>query len=341
MLGSFVARGRFVSAERRRPSSGELGLHRLAASLVGIQAAMLAFNIIGFRATGLTYEWTTRGIDLGIPAALMVAWAYFFVWPGKRPTDWVIAEMWMALALFVSISAIAPVGQYAAVAFQRPLIDPWLAAFDGSIGAHVPTWAAWTSAHPWLVKVLMYAYLSLLGQFFLPLLVLGAWYRNRTAMWEYAFHFHVCSIITVACLALWPAAGAFAYYGFESPFNFGHFIDLFTGVHDGTLTIIRPEDMEGLVSMPSFHVAGAGMVTWALRHSRIWLAILIPVNALLTAATVLTGAHYVADLFGTAAMCAISLWLYRRVAVYWLEPRISSAYSPSSLAPNYGVDTQT
>ena len=183
----------------------------------------------------------------------------------------------------------------------------------------------------------MYAYLSLLGQFFLPVLVLPVWYRNRSAMWEYAFHFHVCSGITLVCLALWPAAGAFTYYGFKPAFTLTHFIDQFSGAYSGALTTIRPEDMEGLVSMPSFHVAGAVMVTWALRQSRIWLALLIPVNVMLTAATVLTGTHYVADLFGTAAMCAGSLWLYRRFAVRWLVPANTPVHSRETVPPDYRV----
>jgi hypothetical protein len=84
------------------------------------------------------------------------------------------------------------------------------------------------------------------------------------------------------------------------------------------MTTIRPEDMEGLVSMPSFHFAGAVMVTWAMRRSNIWLAALIPLNFTLTAATVVTGSHYVADLVGAAAMCGFSLWLYRRFAAAWI-----------------------
>ena len=281
---------------------------------------MLAFDIIGFRVNGLSYEWTTPAIDIGVPAALLLGWGYFVAWPGRQESDWVVAEMFLVLALFASISAIAPPGQYAAVAFKRPLVDSWLAAGDSLLGAHVPTWTAWVRGHVWFLKILLYAYLSLLGQFFLPIVLLGVWYRNRRALWEYAFHFHLCSAITVTCLAIWPAAGAFTYYDFVPAFNLSRFIEQFSGVYTGSLTTIRPQDMEGLVSVPSFHVAGAVMVTWALRQSRFWLAILIPVNLTLIAATVITGTHYVTDLVATAIMCALSLWLYRRFAAGWIGP---------------------
>src|SRR5580765_4843790 len=61
-----VARERLARATRRRPSADQLGLHRLSATLVIIQAGMLVFNIVGFHVTGLTYDWTTRAIDLGV-----------------------------------------------------------------------------------------------------------------------------------------------------------------------------------------------------------------------------------------------------------------------------------
>jgi hypothetical protein len=290
----------------------------LTALLVIIQTGMLAFVVVGFRANGLTYQWTSAAADVLVPLAFLLGWAYFAIWPGRQRDDWVTAEMFLVMALFMSISAIAPPGQYAALAFKRPLIDATLAAVDGALGVHVPTWAAWLSQNRWLLHVLLYAYLSLLVQFFVPIFVLGLWYRDRGRLWEYAFHFHVCSVITLACFALWPVAGAFTHNGFEPSFDLSRFIEQFNGVYSGARTAIRPEDMEGLVSMPSFHFAGAMMVTWAMRQSRIWLVVLIPLNLTLTAATVVTGSHYLADLIGAAAMCGLSLWLYRWFAFRWV-----------------------
>jgi membrane-associated phospholipid phosphatase len=57
--------------------------------------------------------------------------------------------------------------------------------------------------------------------------------------------------------------------------------------------------MTGLVSMPSFHVAGAFMVTWALRRHVRWFVLAAVLNGLLTVSTVATGAHYLVDVFGT------------------------------------------
>ena len=53
------------------------------------------------------------------------------------------------------------------------------------------------------------------------------------------------------------------------------FIAHFNGVRDGTFTTIRFDDLEGLISMPSFHVAGGMMVTGV---SRLPPAVRLPVG---------------------------------------------------------------
>ena len=146
---------------------------------------------------------------------------------------------------------------------------------------------------------------------FLPVLVLGFWYRDRTALWEYAFHFQVCLLGTLACFALFPARVPFSVYGVESILDQSRFLAHFGGVRSGLMTVIDPSNLEGLVSFPSFHTAGALMTTWALRRSRIWVTLLGVLNTGLIAATVLLGVHYFIDLLGAVALCGVSLALYR------------------------------
>jgi hypothetical protein len=135
--------------------------------------------------------------------------------------------------------------------------------------------------------------------------------------------------VTVGALALFPAASAFQYLHFQSTLDQSRFITQFDGVRSGVFNSIRFDDLEGLVSMPSFHVAGALIVVWSLRrHGRLfWPA--VSLNVLLAAATVLTGAHYAVDLFGTAAMFAASIWLWNAVARKWIA-RPSAAVAPAA-----------
>jgi membrane-associated phospholipid phosphatase len=77
-----------------------------------------------------------------------------------------------------------------------------------------------------------------------------------------------------------------------------------------------------MISFPSFHVAGALMVTWAFRRRHRWLMGLGLLNARLVAATVLTGAHYAIDVVATAAMFAVSIGLWRRFG----HPRLGARH---------------
>ena len=60
------------------------------------------------------------------------------------------------------------------------------------------------------------------------------------------------------------------------------------GFHDGTMKVVRFDELEGLVSLPSFHVAGALIVTWAFRNRVRILIPLILLNVALTLSTFIT-----------------------------------------------------
>ncbi len=74
---------------------------------------------------------------------------------------------------------------------------------------------------------------------------------------------------------------------------------------------MRYDNIDGLISIPSFHTAGGLMVTWAFRHHRAWLVTFAVVNVLLIAATVLSGTHYAIDVLATGVLFLGSLGLWR------------------------------
>ncbi len=153
-----------------------------------------------------------------------------------------------------------------------------------------------------------------------PVLLLPI-FHDRCALWEYAWHFLVCSAITVACLAAFPAACSFTYQHFTPLLNESRFIDHFTGARAAGFTAIDFDPLEGLVSCPSFHVAGARMVTWAFR--RTWLLVPLAIlNGALTVSTVMLGAHYAVDLVATVAMIGFSSLLFH-LAGRQLLPRVA------------------
>src|ERR1700676_3824279 len=125
------------------------------------------------------------------------------------------------------------------------------------------------------------------------------------------FHFPVCLAVTLPGVALMPATVPISYYSFESLIDQSRFIDHFTRLRSGAFTELWLNDIEGMISCPSFHVAGGLMVTWAFRGHRRWFAALAVLNTLLIASTVLAGAHYAIDIVATVVLFAGSVLLWR------------------------------
>ena len=299
-----------ASSGERRPSLGDIGVNALAKRLVVVQVTVAVILLALLPRVGLTIAWSS-----GLPffcgdLVLVGVWIYFWRVPG-RSAEWIIPETLAALVLMLTFTHILSPAQYVAVAFKRPLIDPFLASADRFLGLDVSALANWSRDHPRLNFGMAAAYYSFIPQLAALVAVLGIVIRDREALWEYVFHFYFCSTVTVICLAVFPAACAFQYLQFESTLNQTRFIAHFNGLRAGTFTVVRLTDMEGLISMPSLHVAGAFMVVWALRRHRKALFAAAPVNLVLIAATVMTGAHYVVDLAGTLAMFGLSLTLWQ------------------------------
>ena len=297
-----------------------LGIHALTFLLLALQAGLLVLTVVSFRITGLTYAWSEVLLPAGGALCLLALWGAHVLMPSRRQGEWVVTEAILVTGLIATVTIIGSPFQYAAIAFKRPLVDQWLAAADAGMGIHVPALVEWTRAHPSIQQMLSSAYFSLLPQFILPIAVVGCWFKDRAALWEYAFHFHVCVIVTLLGLALWPAACAFTYYGFDSLLDQTRFIRHFHEFRTGVQTMVQPSDVEGMISFPSFHVAGALMVTWAFRRHRYWLMGLGMLNAWLIAATVFTGAHYAIDIVATAVMFAASIGMWKRFG----SPRLAA-----------------
>jgi hypothetical protein len=303
-----------------------------------VQIALLASSLFLYSALGLSVAWDSALAIVFVAAGLTLGWAYFAATKSSA-TEQRIGNASLAIALLLLLSAIMTPAQYAAAALNRPLIDPALAQADGWLGVDVSEFAMWTRAHPWISDSLNWGYFTLLWQLALIVPVL-AMVRDDDALAEYIFHFHSCSIVTIVTFALFPAASAFQYLGFQSTLPEARFMEHFNGVRAGQMTQLVFGQMEGLVSMPSFHVAGALMVTWATRR-HLWLFVpLIAVNTVLCAATFLSGAHYLVDTVAAFGLVALSVWAWRRLEAHtgvWPQP-VTTSVQPFRHSTNAPVE---
>jgi membrane-associated phospholipid phosphatase len=270
----------------------------------------------------MSIDWATL-----VPAGAGIAMLLVLAWIIRRDRHSPSTAL-VALALIGTCSILLGPAQYLAVDLRRPLIDTWLIAADARMGVSVPALTVWTAQHPWVRHGLVVAYASLLPQFVVPVLVLGFWRPDFDALGEYLFHFHVCAIVTVAALALWPAACGLIYTGPPSLLDHTRFIAHFSGLRAGTFHVIQFNNLEGLISCPSFHVAGAFMVRCATRRHRALFISLGVLNSALIASTVLLGAHYAVDVIATVVMWGGSLAMYRGW-VAWQGRRHRSHMQPA------------
>lgn len=284
--------------------------YTLAWRLAALQAVGLTPALVGCAVLGLGIDASSLVVPLVVLVGVLGVAVSFARRVPRGPLDWMVPEGLIVFALIVALCLTSVPMQYAGAALARPTIDPWLAAADRALGVQVPDLVGWTRAHPRVEHLLSLAYASFGLQVLVapPVLVLLG---VRRALWEYAFLLHACLLTTLACFALYPAACAFQWYGFTSTLPQEAFIAQFAGFRSGALTLIDYRTVTGLVSAPSFHVAGALVLTWVVRE-RWW--VLVPVGVLnlaLCAATVLSGAHYLVDVLLSVALFALALAAWR------------------------------
>src|SRR5207248_1400475 len=83
------------------------------------------------------------------------------------------------------------------------------------------------------------------------------------------------------------------------------------GFHNGSLRLVSMDDLDGLISFPSFHVAGALIFAWVFRHRMRIFIPLVLVNLAVIVSTFMTGEHYVVDVLVSLPLFAASVALYR------------------------------
>jgi membrane-associated phospholipid phosphatase len=307
-----------IRAPRRTGSVqwADFGWHRLSRACVVLQLLLVAASVPLYRAVGLDVQWSTDRAFLTFIGLLAALWAALQLVPGDSRARRRLADATAAAILFLTLIQITAPMQYGALALGRPFIDPWLDHADRAMGIDVVRLTAWTSQYPRLVSGLNAAYNTLAPQLLVPLVLLPI-VGDREALWEYLWHLHIALAGALLCLALWPAICPFTYRHYEplvAPALVAHLTTQIRELHAGRFHVLGLQDMQGLISFPSFHAAAAFAVTWSLRRRRLWVWLPVAlVNAALVSATVLLGIHYAIDLVGTAILLAVSLVLYRLV----------------------------
>jgi PAP2 superfamily len=214
-------------------------------------------------------------------------------------------------AQYVSLLIVLMPLSYLAVSTNAPLSDREFDAIDRALGFNWISWTEWIIAHPILRRVLSMAYDSL------PFQALFCYiynvhkrtnWRNNEIWWITG----ISAVVTIAVSALLPGTNPYVYYGLLGPDHFLH-MQHFLGLRDGTMHVIGLTDAQGLIQLPSFHTVLAIMLTYNLRHNRLFFSAALILNITLILSCPSEGSHYFIDLPAGAAVAVATIWAVRRL----------------------------
>jgi membrane-associated phospholipid phosphatase len=273
----------------------------LAATVVATAAFMFA--------SGVRVTFVGSALPLLIVAALGGAG----FWLERRRNMPLFGAMLYATAYLGLFFTLIGVASYAGAAMGLPLQDHRLAAADQALAFDWRALFAWMEQHRTFGLILAALYGSSVLQMALVILILGYGGRlDRLA--EFCFLVAATALVIVTLSALFPAVGAFAYYGIErsaysflSPLSGDYHLAHFRALRAGEMNLLDPMKLGGIVTFPSFHTALAMATGWALRSVPYLRWPMFVVSALVVVSTMTEGGHYLIDVFSGALIAVIAM----------------------------------
>jgi len=250
-------------------------------------------------------------LDLGtLTATLLLLGAnlllYRRVQGGARAYD-----LARSVAVFVALGTGFTLLSYLGLTLHMPLADRWLAAADQRMGFDWPSWYRFVRSHALFNAILLFAYRSLAVQMIVTLFALpmsGMTVRNREFLWATAFTL----LATVVISALLPAESAWVWYHSDEQIAPGPWHD-FLAMRDGRLPVLDLQQLRGLVTFPSFHVAMAVLLARAAHGTRCaWLSLVL--NMLMIVSTPSEGGHYLVDAVAGIGVATVAILAARQLA---------------------------
>ena len=134
-------------------------------------------------------------------------------------------------------------------------------------------------------------------------LLIGSIARPRDRNSEFFWSFGIGLMLTCAIFTFAPALGKVG--------HLGDYIATLTTIRSGMWAVLDYSRAEGIITFPSFHATLAILFVYAVRRHRWALAVFVPLNALLIAATPTVGGHYLVDLPAGVIVAVASIAITR------------------------------
>ena len=264
---------------------------------------------------GMTFEFMSAATAVGT-ILLLSPFAVAFDRRGIAP----FVNLLIGFLCMVAFNVFLSILTYAGTPISAPLSDRWLMAFDSAMGIHLPSIVAWAADHPTLKTVLDLAYPSVMLSTLLALVVLGL-DRDRLRLQEFILQFMIAGLLTTIVFFMFPAEGPFVAYGYDLRPDQQRFLEHFHALRAGNFHHVSLDNLEGLITFPSFHTAWALLLAWGFRHDR-WLCWpMLILNLLVVASTLTTGWHYGSDVAGGIVVAVFAATVTHRLRP-WLQSEL-------------------
>ncbi|MEZ6122241.1 MAG: phosphatase PAP2 family protein [Planctomycetaceae bacterium] len=215
---------------------------------------------------------------------------------------------------------------YAGTPLNAPLADEWFVRMDQAMGIDVAKIVTWSRSHPVLYRFFDMTYYSVLPSTLLALIVLG-FDRDVTRLRDFVLHFMLGGFITTIIFFFLPAEAPEGHFNFQPTQAQQNFLNHFYALRSGEFRVISMNNLEGLITFPSFHTTWAVLVAYAFRHSRWLFPPMLFLNGAVVLATVILGWHYAADVIGGVLTAGVAVAI-ARITAGW---RFNELLPPTSL----------
>ena len=199
---------------------------------------------------------------------------------------------------------------------SRSLADTTLLKWDQFLGFNWTQFSRlFADPKAYLVLFTVYDLFRLEGAYILGFLCLSGQINKA---WQLLTAASACLLVSVFMMLWFAADGSFVGCGLKVeglPYHatlctYGPIIH---GLKDGAIRTIDASMYYGLVSFPSFHVAGALLLVWAVWRWRIgrWLSLIF--NVLMGIAAIVIGGHYFVDIIGGLILGLAAILIVKRL----------------------------
>jgi PAP2 superfamily len=258
--------------------------------------------------------------------------------------DWFLHRLWCVL-LYVLLSALLmrnlQVLNHLTMSSNLPMADARLMAWDVALGFDWLAYSKMMTVSAVFTKILFYAYNELTFSGLAALAVTIVLSNNRKRTLEIIYLVVVTAIACIVVAAGFPAKATMALLVDQellSRLQIGtgvlHVEQLMQLRGNGPILMIS-DDMQGLVSFPSFHTCMALIIAWCSRGK--WYASLVGsvIGTAIIAGTPIFGGHYLVDLLAGGAVTGIALMIWRMK----IEPHVANSIADTNqktfAIPNY------